>query len=83
MINDCHGHYTTAPKPLRDYRQRQIDSLKDTALTPKAPPVMSDDEIRESLLNNVFFDTCVYHRPGKDEITRMQKVISSAGIRDE
>jgi 4-oxalmesaconate hydratase len=49
MIIDCHGHYTTAPKPLKDWRQRQIDSLKDTALTPKAPPVMSDDEIRESL----------------------------------
>src|SRR5258706_581652 len=49
MIIDCHGHYTTAPKPLRDYRQRQIDSLKDSSLTPKAPPVISDDQIRESL----------------------------------
>jgi 4-oxalmesaconate hydratase len=49
MIIDCHGHYTTAPKPLKDWRQRQVDSLKDTALTPKAPPVMGDDEIRESL----------------------------------
>ncbi len=49
MIIDCHGHYTTAPKPLKDWRQRQIDSLKDSAPTPKAPPVISDDEIRESL----------------------------------
>jgi len=49
MIIDCHGHYTTAPKPLRDWRQRQIDSLKDSALAPKSPPVISDDEIRESL----------------------------------
>ena len=49
MIIDCHGHYTTAPKPLRDYRQRQIDSLKDSSLAPKAPPVISDDQIRESL----------------------------------
>ena len=23
MIIDCHGHYTTAPKALNDYRQRQ------------------------------------------------------------
>ncbi len=49
MIIDCHGHYTTAPKPLKDWRQRQIDALKDSALSPKAPPVISDDEIRESL----------------------------------
>ena len=49
MIIDCHGHYTTAPKPLKDWRARQIDALKDSALTPKAPPVISDDEIRESL----------------------------------
>ena len=49
MIIDCHGHYTTAPKPLRDWRQRQIDALKDSSLAPKAPPVMSDDEIRASL----------------------------------
>ena len=49
MIIDCHGHYTTAPKPLRDWRQRQIDALKDSSLAPKAPPVISDDEIRESL----------------------------------
>ena len=49
MIIDCHGHYTTAPKPLKDWRQRQIDGLKDSALNPKAPPVISDDEIRASL----------------------------------
>ena len=49
MIIDIHGHYTTAPKPLKDWRQRQIDSLEDSALSPKAPPVISDDEIRESL----------------------------------
>jgi 4-oxalmesaconate hydratase len=49
MIIDCHGHYTTAPKPLKDWRQRQVDALKDSALNPKAPPVIGDDEIRESL----------------------------------
>ena len=26
MIIDCHGHYTTVPKPLRDYRQQQTDA---------------------------------------------------------
>jgi 4-oxalmesaconate hydratase len=49
MIIDCHGHYTTAPKPLKDWRQRQIDALKDSSASPKAPPVIGDDEIRESL----------------------------------
>jgi hypothetical protein len=28
MIIDCHGHYTTVPKPLRDWRQRQIDAIE-------------------------------------------------------
>jgi len=27
MIIDCHGHYTTAPKPLKGWRQRQIDAI--------------------------------------------------------
>src|SRR5262245_57440164 len=28
MIIDCHGHYTTAPKALGDYRDRQKADLK-------------------------------------------------------
>jgi len=35
MIIDCHGHYTTAPKALEDWRNRQIAGLKDSAMTPK------------------------------------------------
>ena len=31
MIIDCHGHYTTAPKALQDYRDAQIAGLKDLA----------------------------------------------------
>ena len=27
MIIDCHGHYTTAPKALNDYRARQVALL--------------------------------------------------------
>ena len=26
MIIDCHGHYTTAPRALEDYRKRQIEA---------------------------------------------------------
>ena len=29
MIIDCHGHYTTAPKALEDWRNRQIAGIKD------------------------------------------------------
>lgn len=50
MIIDCHGHYTTAPKSLEAFRQKQIDSLKDTRLSPaKDSLIISDDEIRDSI----------------------------------
>jgi 4-oxalmesaconate hydratase len=26
MIIDCHGHYTTAPQQLNDFRDAQIDA---------------------------------------------------------
>ena len=28
MIIDCHGHYTTAPKALEDWRNRQIAGIR-------------------------------------------------------
>jgi 4-oxalmesaconate hydratase len=50
MIIDCHGHYTTAPKELEAFRQRQIAALSDPSLTPsKASLKITDDQIRESL----------------------------------
>ena len=50
MIIDCHGHYTTAPRELQAYRQRQIDSLKDPSASCQAESLeISDDQIRESL----------------------------------
>jgi 4-oxalmesaconate hydratase len=50
MIIDCHGHYTTAPKALEQWRQRQIAALQDKSATPsKGSLAISDDEIRESL----------------------------------
>ena len=52
MIIDCHGHYTTAPKDLEEYRKRQIAGLKDPASAPsKGSLRISDDQIRESLEN--------------------------------
>ncbi len=50
MIIDCHGHYTTAPKALEDYRKSQILGLSDTSHVPvKGPVHITDDQIRESL----------------------------------
>src|SRR5688572_8644030 len=45
MIIDCHGHYTTAPRELEAYRQRQL------AGEPPGTLNISDDQIRESLEN--------------------------------
>ena len=50
MIIDCHGHYTTAPKSLEAFRQRQVDGLKDAKLSPaKNSLTIRDDEIREGI----------------------------------
>lgn len=53
MIIDCHGHYTTAPKALEDWRNRQIAGIKDPSVMPKAGDLkISDDELRESIETN-------------------------------
>ncbi|HEY0826352.1 MAG TPA: amidohydrolase family protein [Ramlibacter sp.] len=53
LIIDCHGHYTTAPKQLEEWRNRQIAGIKDPALMPKVSDLkISDDDIRESIVNN-------------------------------
>jgi 4-oxalmesaconate hydratase len=50
MIIDCHGHYTTAPKQLEEWRKRQIAALEDAKHTPsKGTLSIGDDEIRASL----------------------------------
>ncbi len=51
MIIDCHGHYTTAPQELTDYRDQQIADLAEDPLFQHAKGVISitDDQIRESL----------------------------------
>jgi 4-oxalmesaconate hydratase len=53
MIIDVHGHYTTAPKALEAWRNRQIAGIKSPSETPKASELrISDDEIRESIEAN-------------------------------
>jgi 4-oxalmesaconate hydratase len=53
MIIDCHGHYTTAPRALRDYREQQIAALDNPAKPQLAPNLnVSDDEIRDTIEKN-------------------------------
>jgi 4-oxalmesaconate hydratase len=49
MIIDCHGHYTTEPQKLKDFRTSQIAAIKDPALKPSPALNLSDDELRESV----------------------------------
>ena len=48
MIIDCHGHYTSEPQALLDYRKQQVAAFGDSSKAP-APLRISDDEIREKL----------------------------------
>ena len=54
MIIDCHGHYTTEPPQLTDYRKAQLEGLaKDPSFLPtRADLKITDDEIRERLEPN-------------------------------
>ncbi|MCX8114311.1 MAG: amidohydrolase, partial [Burkholderiaceae bacterium] len=53
MIIDCHGHYTTAPKALEEWRNRQIAGIGNPAAKPKvADLAISDDELRHSIETN-------------------------------
>jgi len=53
MIIDVHGHYTTAPAALGEWRNRQIAALKDPGLQPKVAELrISDDDIRDSIEKN-------------------------------
>jgi 4-oxalmesaconate hydratase len=48
MIVDCHGHYTTAPQALWDWRKRQLSEKNPSSNELR----IGDDEIRESLETN-------------------------------
>ena len=48
MIIDCHGHYTTAPRQLEEFRQRQLANDDQTG-APVPHPQISDAELCDSL----------------------------------
>jgi len=53
LIIDCHGHYTTAPKALEDWRNRQIAGIQDPSVMPQVAELnISDDELRQSIEAN-------------------------------
>ena len=53
MIIDCHGHYTTAPKALENWRNQQIAGIKDPSVMPKVADLkISDDELIETIESN-------------------------------
>ena len=50
MIIDCHGHFTTVPKSVRDWRAAQVAAAGDPVnAPPRAGARVSDDEIREAI----------------------------------
>ena len=54
MIIDCHGHYTTAPTQMRDWRQAQLAQVENGGkFKPSIDQLkISDDEMRELLDQN-------------------------------
>ena len=51
LIIDCHGHYTTAPDKLGEYREQQKKDLETDPLFEHVKGIIeiSDDQIRDSL----------------------------------
>ena len=52
LIIDCHGHYTTAPAPLQQFRDAQLAAYKDALQQLPVLGEISDDQIRESIEQN-------------------------------
>jgi 4-oxalmesaconate hydratase len=52
MIIDIHGHYTTTPPQVGEFRQRQIDQFNLNGSVLTDPPAVSDDEIRAGIEPN-------------------------------
>jgi 4-oxalmesaconate hydratase len=52
MIIDCHGHYTTAPAELLEFRKTQLALFEDPSRPVPRLAEISDDAIRESIEAN-------------------------------
>lgn len=50
LVIDCHGHYTTEPQELFDWRKRQIAAIGDASQMPSIDSFqVSDDRLRQSV----------------------------------
>ena len=50
MIIDCHGHFTTAPQSLRQWRDKQVAAAADPVNAPKRSDLqITDSQIREAI----------------------------------
>lgn len=89
MIIDCHGHFTTVPKTLNTWRQRQLES--DGRISPNELQI-SDDELRSAIegvqlqkLRERGIDTMLFspiagwmgHHQGTPEISRVWSEVSN------
>lgn len=52
MIIDCHGHYTTAPSELQDFRDAQLAHFENSSNPAPVLKSISDDQIRETIEQN-------------------------------
>jgi 4-oxalmesaconate hydratase len=53
VIIDCHGHFTTTPPRVMEFRAKQIEAFKATGSAADVPaPHISDDEIRAAIHDN-------------------------------
>jgi 4-oxalmesaconate hydratase len=50
MIIDCHGHFTTTPPQVAQFRARQVAQFQQSGtVLDEAPPAVTDDEIRSGI----------------------------------
>ena len=50
LVIDCHGHYTTEPKEVLEWRKRQIAAIGDASQMPSVDELeVSDDQLRQSV----------------------------------
>jgi 4-oxalmesaconate hydratase len=55
-VIDIHGHFTTVPQAVRDFRQKQLAAVRDPSQAPsRAMLNVSDDQIRESVQQQLKF----------------------------
>lgn len=53
MIIDCHGHFTTTPARVMEFRARQIEHFKKTGNSiAEDPPHITDEEIHAAIHDN-------------------------------